>query len=634
MYISNLKIKGFRNFPEVPFEIALRPFTLILGENNIGKTNIVSATSLIFGQEISTHQTRRLGIDDINYAAVQRFKREVAEVDRADSDIEFPEVVVEAELAGMNENQHAVVGDWYTDKSLEKASVTYRYALRGNFNWKKWVEDQRGVLADRRESVSEEQLIDYVDFPIGEYRHTIYGGRNPSNECETHLLRMLRGEFLDALRDANRELVAGGEQRLLYRVLSSFGDAEYADLKKSLSEVEGAVNTNKAIGELKVKVAGLLERVSLLTKGANNSIGFQFTAPDTAELLKKIGLLYGADPVTVDRNGLGRNNLLYLALVISQIARTDIPSDGHENYACFRVVAVEEPEAHLHPHLQDHLAGNIESVRKEHDESLQLLLTSHSTHLAARLDLENTVVVFRDAEGELTSRYVLEGIDAEKEAAAIRFLTLYLDATKSRLLFARSVILVEGIAEQAVVPLLFEREYKIRLEQFGCSVVNVNGIAFRNFLNLFKRGLFRTCVVLTDSDSKTVTKQRASKLKTDFHDGNSIHVQISGCTTFEKDLVDVNKTGDGRDILLDALKKARPRKGKEYAKKVEAEALDPDGFFEALGKEKAAFAFNVAIGLKAKPDADFAVPPYIVAGFEAIAGKKPEAKPAKKVPKK
>ena len=68
-------------------------------------------------------------------------------------------------------------------------------------------------------------------FPIGEYRYTIYGGGQQSNECEAHLLQMLRVEVLGALRDAERELIQGGDQRLLYRVLSQGSDTRYADLK-------------------------------------------------------------------------------------------------------------------------------------------------------------------------------------------------------------------------------------------------------------------------------------------------------------------------------------------------------------------------------------------------------------------
>ena len=75
MYIRKITIKNFRNFGDPPFEMALKPFTLVLGENNIGKTNLLSAIALLFSQEISVSQRRALEIEDINYEAVSTFKR-------------------------------------------------------------------------------------------------------------------------------------------------------------------------------------------------------------------------------------------------------------------------------------------------------------------------------------------------------------------------------------------------------------------------------------------------------------------------------------------------------------------------------------------------------------------------------
>ena len=65
MHISKLSIENFRNFGDPPFEIQLKPFTLLLGENNVGKTNLLAAVSLLFGQEISVAQRRVLELDDI-----------------------------------------------------------------------------------------------------------------------------------------------------------------------------------------------------------------------------------------------------------------------------------------------------------------------------------------------------------------------------------------------------------------------------------------------------------------------------------------------------------------------------------------------------------------------------------------
>ena len=469
MYISNIRIKNYRIFGDPPFKMDLRPFTLILGENNIGKTNLLAAISLLFNQEISIIQRRNLQIDDINFTATMDFKKQVADQTVDVADVEFPEVEIQATLSDIKDEQHPVVGDWYNDADLKTARVTYRFAVRGNFNREKWINEQREAIAIQRNQDEEKspELGDgsrkldysqYVDFPIGEYRHTIYGGGRPSNECEVWLLRMLHVEILDALRDAERELVAGNEQRLLYRIIRQRSDSQYTDVKKLIDDLKHAIDNDPALKEIKVEVQELLARVSLHTPGEDHSIGMQFAVPETTEILKKIGMTYGTTPMTVARNGLGRNNLLYVALVLSQLTKAPDISIGDDNFVCFRLVGIEEPEAHLHPHLQDHLARNIETIREKYSDSLQLILTSHSTHVAAKLSLQNTVVLFRsNANNTIEAHYVLDGIDPKKDEDTVRFLNLYLDATKSRMFFARRIILVEGITEQIIIPILFEQ---------------------------------------------------------------------------------------------------------------------------------------------------------------------------------
>ena len=524
MYISKLKIKNFRNFGDPPFMMDLKPFTLIIGENNIGKTNLLAALSLLFSQEITIIPRRNLELDDINYLTISAFKKQVADQTIAVDEVNFPEVEICASLSDIQDEQHSVVGDWYSNTDLTEASVTYRFSLRGNFKREKWIEEQREEIARRKrddakvpaECVLDPELLDYssyVDFPIGEYRHTIYGGGRPSNECESWLLQMIRVEILDALRDAERELVAGGEQRLLFRVLRQSGDSRYTDVKRLINDLKNAIDADPSLTAIKKEVQELLARVSLSSPDEDHSIGLQFTAIEAAEILKKIGMTYGANPITVARNGLGRNNLLYLALVLSQLAKPTNIAAGDDAFVCFRLIGIEEPEAHLHPHLQDHLARNIEDIRKEYANSLQLVLTSHATHVSTKLSLENTVALFRrDSDGSLAAHYVLDGIDPAKDKNAVRFLKLYLDATKSRMFFARRLILVEGIAEQVLIPILFEQSTIQTLESIGCAIINVNGVAFRHFLTIVKNGFFKKCVVLTDSDSGTKTENREDSL--------------------------------------------------------------------------------------------------------------------------
>jgi AAA15 family ATPase/GTPase len=77
VYIKQIAISNYRNFGDPPFILELKSFTIILGENNIGKTNLLNAIGLIFGQDISVMRRRFLELDDINYSAVQKFKSHV-----------------------------------------------------------------------------------------------------------------------------------------------------------------------------------------------------------------------------------------------------------------------------------------------------------------------------------------------------------------------------------------------------------------------------------------------------------------------------------------------------------------------------------------------------------------------------
>ena len=64
MIIEKLTIENYRNFRS--FEIELKRFNLIIGENNIGKTNLLNALGLIFSPDITFYQKRNLEVDDIN----------------------------------------------------------------------------------------------------------------------------------------------------------------------------------------------------------------------------------------------------------------------------------------------------------------------------------------------------------------------------------------------------------------------------------------------------------------------------------------------------------------------------------------------------------------------------------------
>lgn len=639
MYISKLSVKNYRNFGEAKFSIPLKPFTAIIGENNIGKSNLIDCIGLVLSQDITMFKKRFLDVDDINSKTKETFKKSIVNlIDEEiidESKIKYPDVRVELILDELDEEQLAVVGDWFYEKTFTKAKLTYWFKPRGGFKRQEWVERQ---VANLRELLSEgkvkkEELYHHVEFPIDQYEYIIFGGNNPTNKCDPYFLKMLKLEVLDALRDAKKELVANGEYKLLYRILNRNYENDFVEIQSLLGDLNQKLRENKKLDTIKRELTTYLDRVSLSNPTEINSIDFNFSSPEVNEILKKLSIVYGENPVSIERNGLGKNNLLFISLVLSHLAsQTD-----EKTKLAFRVIGIEEPEAHLHPHLQTHLAKNLskvinlESKEVEKDEEkenekkdTQIIITSHSTNITTSIDLNNLVILYRDKE-QIKYHYILDGFSNKKEGQDhIKYLKKYLDATNSSMFYARRLILVEGISEQILVPLFFELHAKKTLESIGSNIINVNGVAFKHFLEIVKNGYFIKCGVLTDRDAGKKTEKRAEKLKEHYKANKDVIAVEINDDTFEKELIKYNLKGKERELLLRVFKQLHPIKYKEVESNWENQ-IDINTYFEKIENDKSDFAFALHEELL-KDSTGFKIPDYIVSIFKFIMGEENEEK--------
>lgn len=628
MYISKLSIKNYRTFRD--FSINLKPLTLIIGENNIGKSNLLDCIGLIFSQDVSYYKRRTLELADFNYDTVLELKRQIRDTDITPETIEYPQIVIQATLTDWDADQGAVVADWYSDDRFTEATLTYVFAPFNRFNKIQEILDQRKFLEDYKQScgaeefakISEEHILGLINFPISKYYYAIYGGNAYGTTANPYFLNQLKFELLDALRDACTELVASHHSKLLFRILNARDEKAYQDLKGQLIGLQEAIKKNSTLIEIKKGISEQLDKISLAVDDTTNIVDLLFSMPDVADLLKKISLIYGSNPIKIERNGTGRNNLLFISLVLSYIEDVNQSSSIY-----FRVVGLEEPESHLHPNLQDHLAHNIEQLIKIPDpvnpdklinrKDIQLLITSHSTHITTKIDFENTVVLFEDIGNTIKAHYVLSGFsDNAKAKKQVRYLNKYLDAVNTNLFYSRKTILVEGISEKLLVPVFFKMLTGHSTERSSCCVINVNGLAFGNFLEIMRNGFFLKCLVLTDSDSETQTKERPDELRRNY-ESDLIKVQITKDTTFEKDVIAANKKGASRAVLLDVLETVRPKSGKTFRTNTGNSDIDVVDYFALIEKYKSEFAYALMLELD-QPGHSFIVPDYITEGIKFL----------------
>lgn len=612
MYISKVVIKNFRNYKN--FSMELKPFVTVIGENNIGKSNLLDAISLILSRDISAYRRRALEVSDFNFSVLKEFKENV--VSKNLEELSFPEIRIDLYFSELDTEQEAVLDQYWFDKEHTVARLSYLYAFKSSKK-KEVLKQYQKTLEEKAEA---KDLSAYIDLPIAMYEPSIIGGFE-DHTVDPYDLAMLKMEYLDALRDAKRELNSNSDKKLLYRILNDRDQDQFADIKEKILELDQLIKKDDTVLQsLKKDIAGYLDRLSLVTETSSNRIDFQFSSIELSEILKKIGMQYGDEAISIEKNGLGRNNLLYIAVVLAHLY------EKQNNH--FRLIAIEEPEAHLCPIVQRHLAKNISSEGDKGKQ--QIIITTHSTHIASYLDLKSTVVLFKN-KNTISNHYLLDGFDVQKavDKNVIRYLQKWLNATNSTMFFSRKLILVEGIAEEILVPAFYLWKYGKTLEKVNCQVVNVNGVAFKNFLKVIQNGYFIKTAVLTDLDTGKKTQNRAPELKAEF-DSDEILISHTTLSTFEKEIFEANKNQKpNRNLLLDILRSVRPNKcGDDFYNKHQTKvSFVVDELFECVEDYKSEFAFELSDTLEEKMKSKaknvtktFMIPKYIEDAFEFING--------------
>jgi len=578
VYLSKLAIKNFRGLRDL--EVAFHEgLNVLIGENNTGKTAVLDALRLTLG------------------------------------------------LGAERRDLYLTQDDFHVDgKGDSSESIEFHLTFDG------LTDDEQGIFVEMRavneERKPEARLHVRATYDEGHNRihRTYWGGEHEGQQVPSEVLGLLYAIHLGALRDATRDLSPSRGSRIgeLFRKLVP----NETDQKTYAAEVSESVRALPRWQELlsrgKARINEHLAQVSLID--GQREVDIDFLENEFRRIVEglrvHLPILDSSGTARENegepkgrrasfeiwQNGLGYNNLIYAATVLG-----DLFERKKREPCTFVSLLIEEPEAHLHPQLQNLFFRYLQMVK---GQGVQLFVTSHSPTVTAKTDLDSLIVLNRwhERSRALPLRYL--SLEEKQKKQLQRFL----DVTKSQLFFAKGVILVEGISEALLMHVLAAATGdKYDLERKGIEVVNIGGVAFEPFARLFNAAAANNrldvrCAIVTDDDRTRGDDgkwgDQSDRAKAALRMEGGLVRTFTAWITFEYELYKVNE-----ELLTDTYRTIHPKTVLPANGELDTRAW---GFVEQLKRSRDKAEFAQALTLRVSQGSSIVTPEYIQKAFKWV----------------
>lgn len=525
MYISRVQLVNFRNF-ERANAVFNRGVNTIIGENGSGKTNLFRAIRLL----LDADQLRwAYHLDETDFhRGLKGWRGHWIIISLEFSEVSQDEAIQALFLHGTGVIADGAVGR-ATYNLLFRPSAAVRAKLGALEKGDKagLAELLKGLTTDDYETVlTGKSTADFTDPDVykelvGDFDEVRFPEELNPPEIGSPVPRVLSitkeicFTFIQALRDVVSEFQGQRTNPLLTLLRSKSGEIAPATLEpitEKVKELNAAIEGLPDVGEIRTDIRQTIRDAAGETYSPAN-LAVRSAVPAEAErLFQSLRLFVGETEDdyegAIHELSLGGANLIYLTLKLLEFKYQKAKQ------ACANFLLVEEPEAHIHTHIQKTLFDRLTYT------DTQVIYSTHSTHISEVSNVENVNILARSG-----ARCEVYQPAAGLDAGDIRSIQRYLDAVRSNLLFAKSVILVEGDAEEILIPALVKEVLGVSLDELGISLINVRSTGFENVAVLFHDDRIRKhCAIVTDldacffdtnpnpADSDTVAKQKRKAL--------------------------------------------------------------------------------------------------------------------------
>ncbi|WP_421262835.1 AAA family ATPase [Aeromonas sp. 602200] len=501
MHISKLSLVNYRNFKNAKL-LFNNGINTIIGENGSGKTNLFRAMRLLLDNSMPRSATQLTELDFCR--ALGDWRGHWIVISLEFNDIAGDETSQSLFLHGVgNAEDDVVTRATYNLIFRPKANIRQALALlptgdvvaMRNYLESITIEDYETILTGKSTANFNDPAV-YRNI-VGDFDRVVFprGLNNPDIGIRLPNILNMPNEvsftFIKALRDVVSDFHSNRTNPLLTLLKSKSGDISQADFQpianligRLNNEIEGLSDICKVRDDIVTTISDTVGDTY-----SPNSISIRSSLTDESDKLFQSLKLFVAESNdgyegTIHEMSLGGANLLFLTLKILEFKY----QKANQSIANF--LLIEEPEAHIHTHIQKSLFDNISY------ENTQIIYSTHSSHISEVSNIKNmNIIGFVDGFCEVFQPSV--GLSEER----VGFVQRYLDAIRSNLLFAKSVVLVEGDAEEILIPILLKKVLGLSLDEIGITLVNIRSTGFENIAMLFDdERIKKRCSIITDLD--------------------------------------------------------------------------------------------------------------------------------------
>ncbi|WP_179301697.1 ATP-dependent nuclease [Neobacillus jeddahensis] len=536
-HISKVQIQNFRNFKYVDVELTHKQ--VIIGENNVGKTNFLRAIQLILDPKLSDED---------------RFLNDTDFYEGIESPMENgEEVKISIDIKGFDHNKMllAILSDATLKDDPATLRLTYHYYATQNSD---------GTY---------------------EYQYRIFQGTKEDVPFTHYHRRYLNLKVIPAIRDVETEM-KNIRKSPINQLLKNY-DIRKEELKDIADRLKETSDEVLSIDELVHLTDSINSRFStIIGQQVDSSVSLETIDLDPNRILNTLKIMIGQGQRPVSDTSLGLNNILYISLILLSLEDKTIPpilkedtyiklleEEGSEilkkcygqnhngNYILnemltpeflaklytfmdtysgdtkgFTILAIEEPEAHLHPALQRLI---FKDVMKQ---NTSVLMTTHSPHITSVAPI-NSIVYLRSMSNGTKVKTTASVELSERDC---KDLERYVDVKKGEIYFGKGVILVEGVAEEYLIP-SFAEALHMPLDKKGIICCTINSTNFKPYVQ-FIDALSIPYVVITDGDYYFRENANSKKIFGYMYEKQHEFIGYDGLDRTRKILIELGKVDE------------------------------------------------------------------------------------------